>query len=417
MSTPAALLGIAFVACLMSVAVFGSLFRTHIPGLRRWSLACAVLLIAIGALLFGKSDAVVFSASASVLIGSFLVLQGFRQFFFLRPAALWEYVVLAAILAALVLWVFVAPNLDARVVVISAFLAYIRYSIAWLAYRYRPPERPVYGYYFVLVVALLGALVHTARAFAIVFGWVHQAAFLEPTPINVLFISTSILSLPCLGVGMMMLAHDRLAGRMERLATVDDLTGVLGRRAFIARAEALLMAAKADGSKLAVAILDIDHFKGINDRCGHAAGDEVLAHVARLIAQGVVPHGVVGRIGGEEFAVLFTLMDKARAAAVIEQVRAMVAVSATAVRGADLVCTLSAGVEENLAGDTLTSLMARADTALYAAKANGRNCVLMAPAAGVEAGTEMSGSADGGAAGSRNDRRWYSELTGARDHG
>ncbi|MGF6934383.1 diguanylate cyclase (GGDEF)-like protein [Paraburkholderia sp. UCT70] len=135
----------------------------------------------------------------------------------------------------------------------------------------------------------------------------------------------TILTLPCLSVGMVMLAHDRLAERVERLATIDDLTGALGRRAFIARTESLFELAKVAKSKLSIAILDIDNFKGINDRYGHAAGDQALAHVALTISRGIRQTDVLGRIGGEEFALLLPLTGKKEAARLTNRLRALVA--------------------------------------------------------------------------------------------
>ena len=165
---------------------------------------------------------------------------------------------------------------------------------------------------------------------------------------------------------------------MERRATIDDLTGVLGRRAFIARAEALFDLAKEAKSKLSIAILDIDNFKRINDRYGHAAGDQALAHVALTISRETRQIDVLGRIGGEEFALLLPLTGKEDAAHLTNRLRAIVAASVSHAPAGDVVCTLSAGVDEFGACDTLAEVMARADKALYAAKANGRNCVMLA---------------------------------------
>lgn len=378
MSLPTALIGIAILSCLMSVAVLGSLFHAKIPGIRHWCTASGLLAVTATLILLRRSDIVVASASASVVVASLLALQGFRQFFHLRTSVIWEYGALGAILAGLVYWTYVTPDVDARVALISGFLAYVRFAIAWVVQRHRPAGRPKYAYRFVFVAAGLGAFVHAVRCVVYGFGLAHETTFLEATPINVAFLSMATLTLPCLSVGMVMLAHDRLAERMERLATIDDLTGVLGRRAFIARAEALLDVAKATRSKLSIAILDIDNFKGINDRYGHAVGDLALAHVALTIARETRQTDVLGRIGGEEFALLLPLTGKDEAARFTDRLRAIVAASVSHAPAGDVACTLSAGVDEFGACDTLASAMARADTALYAAKANGRNCVMLA---------------------------------------
>ncbi|NVH77192.1 GGDEF domain-containing protein [Paraburkholderia sp. JPY432] len=378
MSIPNALIGIAILSCLMSVAVLGSLFHTQVPGIRRWCVASGLLAVTATLLLFRRSDLVVLGASVLLLVASLLAIHGFRQFFHRPPSVIREYGALCAILAGLVYWTYVSPDVSARGAMISGFLAYIRFAIAWIVQRYRPAGRPKYGYHFVAVAAVLGAVVHAARCVVYGSGLAHESVFLEETPLNVAFLGMAILTLPCLSVGMVMLAHDRLAERMERLATIDDLTGALGRRAFIARAEALFELAKVAKSKLSIAILDIDNFKGINDRYGHAAGDQALAHVALTISRELRQTDVLGRIGGEEFALLMPLTGKDEAAHLTNRLRALVAASVARAPTGDVACTLSAGVDEFGNGDTVASVMARADTALYAAKANGRNRVMVA---------------------------------------
>ncbi|HEY2019626.1 GGDEF domain-containing protein [Paraburkholderia sp.] len=378
MSIPTALIGVAILSCLMGVAVLGSLFHAPVPGIRHWCVASALLAVTAVLLLFRRLDVVVASASTLLVIGSFLALQGFRRFFHRRSSISWEYGALGAILVAIVYWTYVSPDVDARGALISGFLAYIRFAIVWVVQRHRPAGRPQYAYHFVSIAAVLGAIVHAIRCVVYGFGLAHETAFLEPTSINVAFLGMATMTLPALSVGTVMLAHDRLAQRMERLATIDDLTGVLGRRAFIAQTEALLDDARLAKSKLSIAILDIDNFKRINDRHGHAAGDKALAHVASTISLGIRQTDIVGRIGGEEFALLLPLTGKEEAARLTNRLRAIVAESVSQAPSGDVTCTLSAGVDEFRAGDTVASVMARADTALYAAKASGRNCVVLA---------------------------------------
>ncbi len=381
MSIPTALIGIASLSCLMSVAVLGSLFHAQIPGIRHWCLASGVLAAVTALLLlFQRSPSIILGASALLVVASLSALQGFRRFFHLRASLSGEYLAVGAILAGLVYWTYLSPDIDARVVIISAFLGYVRFVIAWLVQRHRPAGRPRYGYYFVSGVALLGAFVHVIRCAVYGLGLAHETDFLEATPVNVAFLGMATLTLPCLSVGMVMLAHDRLAERMERLATIDDLTGVFGRRAFIARAEALLGSARGAKSPVSIALLDIDNFKSINDRHGHAAGDQALANVAATISREIRQADVLGRVGGEEFALLLPRTGKEDALRLVDRLRAIVASSVSEGPAACVACTLSAGVDEFRACDTLASAMARADAALYAAKAKGRNCVVLAGA-------------------------------------
>ena len=379
MSIPTALLSIAMLSCLMSLGVLGSLLRAQIPGIRRWFFAGGLDIVTCALVLSGKSGATIIVSTSFLLTAALLALQGFRQFFYRPPVMALECVVLAAVVVLLVYWTVGAPHVNARDAVVSAFLAYVRVMIAWTVQRYRPAGRPKYAYRFVASVALVGGAVHAVRFVIYGFGLVHETTFLQPTPLNVAFLGVATLTLPCLSVGMVMLAHDRLAQRMERLATIDDLTGALGRRAFVARAEALFDQARGDRSALSIAVLDIDYFKSINDRFGHAAGDEALAHVAATIAREIRKTDVLGRIGGEEFALLLPDTAKDEARRLTDRLREVVAAAVWQAPSGDVACTFSAGVDEFGADDTLRSVMARADTALYAAKANGRNCVMAAP--------------------------------------
>ncbi|QCP51386.1 GGDEF domain-containing protein [Trinickia violacea] len=382
MLSPVGLIGIAILSCVISMAVFGSLLKAAIPGLARWFTAYGLVTVALVVLeLRGheRENFAAMGASALLLIGALLMLQGCRQFFGRPPVHGLELAGVGAVLVGLVYWTFVAPNLSARVTMMSLYFAYARLAIAWMAYRYRPLHRPQYSYLFVAITALAGAIFHVARGLAYFTGLSHQTVFFEPSPLNIAFLALGILTLPFLSIGMVMLAHDRLAERMERLATIDELTGALVRRAFIARVETLLAAACAGKRKLSLAILDIDHFKAVNDQHGHAVGDHTLAHFVSLLSQGIRRTDVIGRLGGEEFAILFVSAGKAEAARLVDQLRTTVTASPAPAGSSAIACSFSAGVDEFGDGDTLTAVLARADAALYAAKAMGRNCVVVAP--------------------------------------
>ena len=143
-----------------------------------------------------------------------------------------------------------------------------------------------------------------------------------------------------------MLAHDRMAERLERWANIDELTGALTRRAFLARAQARLAQALANGTRLSIAIIDIDHFKSINDEHGHACGDEVLAHFGRVVATNIRSTDLFGRLGGEEFAVLCPSTGRADAVEQLDRLRAKIAGGGCLLSDGDrLVYTFSAGAD------------------------------------------------------------------------
>jgi diguanylate cyclase (GGDEF)-like protein len=178
----------------------------------------------------------------------------------------------------------------------------------------------------------------------------------------------------------------RIQNRLERvrmqraLAETDALTGVLNRRGSEEVLERFLRLAAGQGDPLAVGIVDLDCFKGVNDRCGHAVGDEVLARVARVLQKRFRSQDVVARWGGEEFVVGMYGMDRSdgvqRLAEALEVLREE---QFTGPDGETFSVTFSAGVSEFAAdGRDLQSLYRAADGAMYAAKAAGRDRVLPA---------------------------------------
>lgn len=165
----------------------------------------------------------------------------------------------------------------------------------------------------------------------------------------------------------------------EQAARFDALTQVLGRRGFTELAEAEIQRCMRYPHELSLIMIDIDHFKAINDSHGHAAGDAVLLHFAQLLKRELRECDVVGRIGGEEFAVLLPDSGAEQAQRVAERMRASVAQTQIHVRGQPLQFSASFGVAEFQPQElTLDSLLARADGALYEAKRLGRNRVLLA---------------------------------------
>jgi diguanylate cyclase (GGDEF)-like protein len=379
MPSTVALLGVAIMSCVMSAAVLASLLRAGVAGVPRWCAAYGMFTVALALVIAGTHVPMWLGtvvAHTLFVAGSLVILQGVREFFGRPLASPVEYVVVVAVCGAMLYLTYVNPNLDARVTVSSTYFAYVRVAIAWTAVRYRPAKRPKYNYYFLAISAFVGGLLHAARALTYGFGFDHQTAFLEPSPFNVAFLGLGILSFPFMSIAMVMLAHDKLAQRMERLATIDELTGALVRRAFMERAESAMATARAHGTPLALAILDIDNFKSVNDRFGHAAGDRALAHFGAMVSKWLRSGDLFGRMGGEEFAVLFPSTREAEALRLTNGLRAVVA----ARHGDSTPYTFSAGVDECEAGDTLARVMVRADAALYAAKALGRDCVVMAQA-------------------------------------
>ncbi|USU03857.1 sensor domain-containing diguanylate cyclase [Sphingomonadaceae bacterium OTU29LAMAA1] len=168
------------------------------------------------------------------------------------------------------------------------------------------------------------------------------------------------------------IVSDELELRM--VAQVDFLTGALTRRAFVEQAEREIARAARYHRPSTIVMLDVDHFKSVNDTYGHAAGDQVLHQLAELATLTLRPSDVFGRLGGEEFALL--LPETGGDDAVIAAERLRMAIAANVIRladGQDLRITASFGVAALAADTSVAAWLERADTMLYAAKAGGRN--------------------------------------------
>lgn len=165
----------------------------------------------------------------------------------------------------------------------------------------------------------------------------------------------------------------RLQNELIRLASIDPLTGVFNRRAFFEKAQPLYRPA----TPPAAIMFDVDHFKRVNDTYGHDVGDQVL----RAIGCEALSHdGIVGRLGGEEFAVLLEGGTLEAAAEQAERLRARFAALAFDTDRGAMSVTCSFGVAQGQQAESIDRLLKRADSALYRAKESGRNCVIAAAA-------------------------------------
>ncbi|HEX6735554.1 MAG TPA: GGDEF domain-containing protein [Azonexus sp.] len=171
--------------------------------------------------------------------------------------------------------------------------------------------------------------------------------------------------------------NEILIRELESQASRDSLTGVVNRRYFLAAADKHLQAARERGNPLALLIIDLDHFKQINDRHGHLGGDEVLVAVVDACVGHLRSGDCFGRLGGEEFALLLPDAELSEARETAERLRQATEALVLTVQGQTVRPTISIGIALRQAGDsTLSSLLHRADLAMYAAKAQGRNRVV-----------------------------------------
>jgi diguanylate cyclase (GGDEF)-like protein/PAS domain S-box-containing protein len=168
--------------------------------------------------------------------------------------------------------------------------------------------------------------------------------------------------------------NQTLLARLEQEALTDALTGLSNRRAFDAEAVRAMARALRDGTQTLMAILDIDHFKGINDQFGHAGGDAVLKTLARSVQVAMRAGDFFARIGGEEFGWLLPRVTIEQAVPAVERIREAVASTETSLAGRQgITVTISAGLTLLDPSQPLNASLERADAALRKAKDQGRN--------------------------------------------
>ena len=160
--------------------------------------------------------------------------------------------------------------------------------------------------------------------------------------------------------------------RIQKIMDTDPLTGLLNRRSFRKILKKNMFFARRHNFPLALLMVDIDHFKKINDTFGHDVGDQVLKQLAKILPRSCRTEDIVARFGGEEFVVLLPGTNASSATAWAERVRAKI--ENARIRRVSWKVTASFGVTELLPSDTEQSFIQRADEALYAAKRKGRNC-------------------------------------------
>lgn len=209
-------------------------------------------------------------------------------------------------------------------------------------------------------------------------AWLQRSAPIEPATL----IETSLLFFGACFVLSVAVLSRRTATEMMRVAALernlftDDLTGLFNRRYLSVRIPSEIARALRYGTELSLIMVDVDHFKSINDNFGHPAGDDVLQAVAVTIAQSIRASDVALRYGGEEFLIMATSTNKAGALCLAERLRLKIeALPIFVEHRRELHISISLGVASLRGGDDIHSLLRRADAALYCAKRRGRNRV------------------------------------------
>lgn len=241
-------------------------------------------------------------------------------------------------------------------------------ALLWCALAYR-----------LFTTAVVTALLCMWTLIAIAHGIIDlQLPDQSAHPVISLRIGMALLAVAPLTVASVNAARNHLLATLNHAADHDALTGVLNRSAFLRRGRQRIDPSRRDDAPVAAMMLDLDHFKSVNDRHGHAAGDAVLAAFAQRMRTHLREDGLFGRFGGEEFAVLLPGVDAGAALAVGERLRQVASEPVPLDDGRTLEVTVSVGVAVSSRGDPgrIEDLLQQADNALYRAKAMGRNRVI-----------------------------------------
>jgi diguanylate cyclase (GGDEF)-like protein len=251
--------------------------------------------------------------------------------------------------------------------------------LAALALQVRPTVPGRVGARNVLVTTYaLGSLAFLSRGMGAMMSVEPLQAFTSPTPLqSAMFIAAATAAIVST-LGFMMLHKERSDGEALRLATIDPLTGAYNRRTFHDIAERELARARRAGQPLSIIVVDIDHFRPVNEQHGNRTGDEVLRVVADLIRSALRKEDMLVRYGGEEFLVMLPEVPGPGAVVVAGRIRKSVEAKAIEVENRSLRLTVSVGVSARLdeGPESIENLLARADEALALAKQRGRNRVV-----------------------------------------
>ncbi len=343
-----------------------------IEGLLPWSLAPMTCAGAAGVYAlqgWWPEFAVAQTGNALLLTGCGLFYFGSQRFFGRRVTwRLWGGIALLSL--AVLTWFLVRPDYRVRMVVFTGTMTACVLAHARLVLR----DGRGFAARLIAVTLLLQAIVLVGRGLASFWVDGAQSSRFAMTTVQTSYIASYCFSVLLLSVGVLLMASERVWEEFELLATRDALTGALTRRAVLQAGGEEFDRWRRYGQPLSLVLLDIDHFKQVNDRYGHQAGDRVLAGAVAAMRGELRVNDRLGRYGGEEFVILLPSTDAEAARASAERVR--VALAAHAPEPGIPPCTASLGLAWAQPGDTsLDALLARADEALYRAKANGRNRV------------------------------------------
>lgn len=385
MHSPTLVILAALLAALVTAVLYAVwYFHRNIPGLRLWVLSFLGATVFSGTLLVRKlmpEVASVLLAQGAIAVASYTCLMGSRAYVGRSPLRHGPAVAgMAALLALSAYFTLVQPHPGVRFALAGAFSGpcFILTALTLARGGFRNvPVRYLVG----CAIGVHGAFVLVRPALfklsSPIVGFQWNEELLELLSQFVVLEAT--LALVLIGFGVLMLTHEFTTRELRHLAEVDPLTSVFNRRAFLTLLDKAISNARRTQAALPVLVMDLDHFKRINDTWGHHCGDDVLRHFVKLAGRCLRKEDVMGRLGGEEFAIFLPNADGPGAVAVAERLRALLASQPVeglgAAAGEGVRLTVSIGVALFAEPDTGEAVLQRADEAMYLAKQRGRNRV------------------------------------------
>ncbi|SIT33098.1 GGDEF domain-containing protein [Achromobacter sp. MFA1 R4] len=322
--------------------------------------------------------AYVMVSNAAWACSAALVYVGVRQFFGLRPHVLRTTVLCSLSTVGFALLLYRNDSLVLRMLLYSVYTCVLMSATGVVIFRQRR-QFQARGVVLYLLLAFFGLVgLHALRVYVYGAGVDTAVSLLQPSAWGLFFIVCGSVTVPGLFLALLFMIQTSQAEKMQAALTFDSLTHAYSRRSIMDELERELLRAERTGGKLAVLVLDIDHFKSINDRYGHAAGDTALRHFAQVVQNAVRSSDRFGRLGGEEFVLLMYDCDPARALVQAQRVCDALRDTPLYLQGLEVQMTTSGGLASYQPGDSADGILARADLALYQAKAQGRDRVEMA---------------------------------------
>ncbi len=345
-------------------------FPASIRGLSEWAAAIFILFLSgVLASLRGLVHEALSIVVPNVLLfaGVYMGYLGSQRFFGMAPARP-RWIAATAAVALVAFWfTLVDPNYRVRLMLVTLPLGLLFALHAFLVFRRAPPR---FSSWLALTVLLCAAVIQVLR-FVTVWATPGDTGVFDPSSPQPIYLAAYAVVMLLFAISVVLMATDRLRTEFEHLAAHDSLTDAFTRRHMNEACQQELERSSRQGHVMSLLLMDLDHFKSINDTYGHQGGDRVLVEFVSRIKALLRRPDQLGRFGGEEFVLLLPETPLDVALIVAERIRAMADQSGTTPH-----CTVSIGVTTNrLDNDTLDTLLARADTALYRAKERGRNRV------------------------------------------